>query len=85
LGTKCQHLNQLQTLTDTAWRDRRELLPSRNPNCQGQPPLVAHPELAHPRRPYLPDQEEVLFDMQRVYHSLRDESQHIVDTFADDF
>lgn len=70
LRTKCQHLNQLQTLTDRAWPDRRELLPSRNPNCQGQPPLVAHPELAHPRRPYLPDQEEVLFDMQRVYHYL---------------
>ena len=70
LGTKCQHLAQLQTLTDRAWHDRRELLPSRNPNCQGQPPLVAHPELALPRRPYQPDQEQALFDMQQVYHYL---------------
>jgi hypothetical protein len=67
LGTKCQHLDQLQALTDQAWRDRRELLPSCNPNCAGQPPLVAHPELAQPRRPYQPDQEQSRFDLQRVY------------------
>jgi hypothetical protein len=67
LGTKCQQLEQLQALTDNAWRDRRELLPSRNPSCKGQPPLVAHPELAQPRRPYQPDREQTRFDMQRVY------------------
>lgn len=67
LGAKCQRLEQLQALTDQAWRDRRELLPSRNPNCAGQPPLMAHPELAQPRRPYQSDQEQTLFDMGRVY------------------
>jgi hypothetical protein len=67
LGLKCQDLAQLQALTDQAWQDRRELLPSCNPHCAGQPPLLTHPELAQPRRPYLPDQEQALFDLQRVY------------------
>jgi hypothetical protein len=67
IGTTCQRLDQLQALTDQAWQDRRELLPSRNPNCAGQPPLIAHPELAQPRRPYQPDQEQHLFELQRVY------------------
>lgn len=67
IGAQPQTLSQLQATTDQAWRDRREALPSRNPHCHGLPPLVAHPELAHPRRPYSPDQEADLFQMARVY------------------
>lgn len=36
-------------------------------DCAGQPPLCAHPELLQPRRPYRPEWELVLFDVQRVY------------------
>jgi len=67
LGAKCQELAELQTLTDCDLQDRRERLPSRNPNCAHQPPLKAHPELAQPRRPFDPHSEATLFDMQRVY------------------
>lgn len=70
LGNQRATPQQLQDLTDQAWQDRREALPSRNPHCDGQPPLVAHPELAQPRRPYAYEQEDDLFDIQRVYDYL---------------
>jgi transposase InsO family protein len=41
--------------------------PSRASDCAGRPPLTAHPELLHPRRPYQPEHELTLFDIQRVY------------------
>lgn len=44
--------------------------PSQASDCNGQPPLVAHPELLQPRRPYRPECETILFDMQRVYDHL---------------
>lgn len=44
--------------------------PSRASDCDGLPPLQAHPELLRPRRPYQPELEAILFDMQRVYHFL---------------
>lgn len=44
--------------------------PSRASGCNGYPPLQAHPELLHARRPYQVEQEAILFDMQRVYHYL---------------
>lgn len=44
-----------------------ERIPSRARACQGLPPLVAHPEARVPRRPYRRDQEDGLFEMQRVY------------------
>jgi len=40
--------------------------PSRAKGCQGQPPLVAHPEALIPRRPYLPEEEWALFSLDRV-------------------
>lgn len=43
-----------------------ERLPSRAKACQGQIPLQAHPEALHPQRPYHPQEEDNLFDMQRV-------------------
>jgi transposase-like protein len=42
--------------------------PSRSLN--GQPPLVAHPEARHSGRPYRPEWEEDMLDMQRVYDYL---------------
>jgi len=70
LGASDKTLQKVQVLTDQAWKDRREFLPSRNPHCRGQPPLVAHPELAIPVRPYAIEREADLFDMQRVYDYL---------------
>ena len=36
------------------------------PQPRRQPPLVAHPELLVPRRPYRPEWELDLFDLRRV-------------------
>lgn len=54
-------------------RERRIYLlsfPCHASDCQGQPPLVAHPELLHPRRFYQPALEPLLFSMQRVFDFL---------------
>ena len=40
--------------------------PSRAKGCQGQPPLVAHPEALFPRRPYRPEEEWMRFSLDRV-------------------
>lgn len=44
--------------------------PSRASDCGGRPPLVAHPELLLPRRPYRVEWEPQMFDLQRVYDYL---------------
>ena len=44
--------------------------PARASDCGGFPPVDAHPELLHPRRPYQAELETILFDMPRVYHYL---------------
>lgn len=59
-----------QQALDQERRTYNEEFPSRASDCDGLPPLQAHPELLHPRRPYQPEQEAVLFDLQRVYHYL---------------
>ncbi len=41
--------------------------PSRASDCNGLPPLQAHPALLVPRRPYRPEWEVLLFDLERVY------------------
>jgi hypothetical protein len=46
--------------------------PVRASDCQGRPPVQAHPALLTPRRPYQPEWEMVLFDLQRVYDFLAD-------------
>lgn len=51
---------------------RLDFLNTRYPSrsLAGQPPLVAHPEARHSGRPYRPEWEEELLDMQRVYNYL---------------
>jgi transposase-like protein len=44
--------------------------PARASDCGGRPPLLAHPELLAPRRPYHPAWEQQLFEEQRVYDYL---------------
>lgn len=65
-----QDLDHLQQALD---RERQVYLlefPSHASDCAGRPPLVAHPELLHPRRYYHPDLEPVLFSMQRMFQFL---------------
>lgn len=64
-----QHFNgaeHLQYQVDADWNELNTECPSRARGCHGQPPLVAHPELRIPRRPYRPEWELDLFDLQRV-------------------
>jgi len=44
--------------------------PTQASDCQGRPPLVAHPELLKPRRCYQAEIELALFSLQRVYDYL---------------
>jgi transposase InsO family protein len=68
-----QSLENLQTLQAALERERivhNTKFPSRASDCEGRPPLVAHPELLIPRRPYALDEEYRLFSLQRVYDHL---------------
>lgn len=57
---------QVQQATNQSFVDRRESLPSRHPGCERRPPARAFPTLNTPRRPYTPDREADLFDLDRV-------------------
>lgn len=57
---------ELQKRVDADWRELNQECPSRAKGCQGKPPLVAHPELLTTERPYRPEWERELFDLQRV-------------------
>lgn len=64
-----QHFNgadNLQHQVDADWHELNAECPSRAKGCDGKPPLVAHPELLIPRRPYRPEWELELFDLKRV-------------------
>ena len=69
-GHETCSLPELQAVLDQAWYDLAFVLPSQAKGCAGQPPVVAHPELLHPTRPYQTEQELALFEMQRVDHFL---------------
>jgi len=56
----------LQKQMDADWDELNHECPSRARGCNGKPPLVAHPELLTPRRPYRPEWELELFDLKRV-------------------
>lgn len=58
--------DDLQQQVDADWSELNAECPSRAKGCHGQPPLVAHPELLIPRRPYRPEWETALFDLTRV-------------------
>lgn len=66
VGSHFPDLVTLQHDSDRALEDRRLYLPSRHPGCQRQPPAVAYPDLLKPRRPYRPERERALFDLERV-------------------
>jgi transposase-like protein len=60
----------LQARLDCEREMHNRWLPSRASDCAGRSPLVAHPELLRPRRPYAIERERELFDEQRVYDYL---------------
>jgi hypothetical protein len=63
---------KLQKQVDADWHELNAECPSRAKGCNGQPPLVAHPELLVPRHPYRPEWELDLFDLKRVDKYLAD-------------
>jgi hypothetical protein len=63
-------LEQLQHRLDLEREQHNGWFPSRASDCAGRPPLLAHPELLQPRRPYRLECERQLFDEQRVYEYL---------------
>ncbi len=63
-------LAHLQQALDAERARYHRAYPSLASDCAGRPPLVAHPELLHQPRPYRPECELALFDIQRVYDFL---------------
>ncbi len=59
-------LAAFQQALDVAVDELASALPSRAGDCAGQPPLVAHPALLQPTRPFSPEQELQRFDLERV-------------------
>lgn len=66
IGQQFNGADHLQHQIDADWHELNAECPSRAKGCGGQPPLVAHPELLNPRRPYQPEWEAALFDLTRV-------------------
>ena len=66
LGNEEQDPPALQHTLDRAVAELNYDLPSRAEGCSGKPPISAHPELLHQPRPYLPEREQLLFDLARV-------------------
>jgi hypothetical protein len=60
----------LQDQVDADWHELNAECPSRASGCHNQPPLLAHPELLLPRRPYQPEWELELFALARVHRYL---------------
>lgn len=65
-GQETCTVTQLQAVLDQAWYDLAFALPSQAKGCAGQPPVVAHPDLLRPIRPYRPVEEYTLFALARV-------------------
>jgi transposase InsO family protein len=63
-------LPSLQQRLDLEREQHNAWFPSRASDCAGRPPLVAHPEVRHARRPFRVEWERRLFDEQRVYSHL---------------
>lgn len=61
-----QPLEVLQQHLPLARHQLNEEYPSRAHGCHSQPPILAHPEVLQPLRPFDPQQERAFFDLQRV-------------------
>lgn len=65
IGNEHTTLAELQERVDAAVHVLNYELSSRAAGCHGRPPVLAHPELLQPRRPYEGDERRV-FDLARV-------------------
>jgi transposase InsO family protein len=63
-------LVDLQQALDRERVQYNQYFPALASDCQRQPPLLAHPQLLEPRRPYSLEQELAIFDLQRVFDFL---------------
>jgi len=63
VGNEDADVEQLQRMLDQAVYELNYELPSRAEGCGGLTPVVAHPELLRPRRPFRPEHELALFDL----------------------
>jgi transposase InsO family protein len=66
VGNEDADEEQLQSILDHALYKLNYELSSRAKDCDGRPPIVAHPELLQPRRLFRPEHELALFDLNRV-------------------
>jgi len=66
IGNEDKTPEELQHILDQSTHELNFELSSRAEDCAGRPPIVAHPELLQPRRPFQPEQELALFDLERV-------------------
>ncbi len=66
VGNEDKTPSALQRVLDQATYELNYELPSQAEGCHGQPPILAHPKLLNPRRPYRADLELTDFDLQRV-------------------
>lgn len=66
VGNETADAQQLQRILDHAVDALAYELPSRAAGCGGHPPVVAHPELLQPPRPFQAEHELACFDLQRV-------------------
>jgi transposase InsO family protein len=66
VGNEHLTLDRLQHSLDQALTELLAELPSQASGCQGKPPLLAHPDLLQPPRPFQPEQELAHFDLDRV-------------------
>lgn len=63
---KFESAEELQKQVDEDWHELNHECPSRARGCNGEPPLVARPELLKPQKPYRPEWELELFDLKRM-------------------
>ena len=66
VGNEDVDIVHLQRILDEAVHELAFELPSRAEGCGGVPPVLAHPELLQPRRPFEAEHELALFDIKRV-------------------
>lgn len=66
VGNEDAGVSQLQRVLDQAVHELNFELPSHAQGCNGRPPVQAHPELLQPRRPFQPEHELALFDLNKV-------------------
>jgi transposase len=66
VGNEKHSVDDLQSVLDDAVQELTFELPSRAQGCAGRPPIEAHPQLLQPARPFRPEHELAVFDLNRV-------------------